>query len=46
MSIYKVVVTDDRYGTYEEEKEVLKEIYIEIIINDCTTAEEVIERLQ
>lgn len=41
MAKYKVVVTDDRYNTYETEKEVLKSIDAEVIIKNCTTADQV-----
>ena len=41
--IYKVAVTDDRYGTYEIEKNVLKEIDAEVTVYNCKTAEEVID---
>lgn len=42
MNKYKIVVTDDRYGTYDIEKEVLKDIYIEFVIADCKTPDQVI----
>lgn len=43
MKKYRIVVTDDRFGTYEEEKKVLKELNADLIIKDCRTPEEVIE---
>ena len=43
MAEYKVVMTDDRHNTYEEEKKVLKSIGIDVIIANCTTVQEVID---
>lgn len=43
MAKFKVVMTDDRHKTYEEEKEVLKSIGVEVIIANCTTTQEVID---
>lgn len=43
MSKYKIVMTDDRHKTYEEEKKVLESMDAEIVIADCKTPEEVIE---
>lgn len=43
MAKFKVVVTDDRFNTYEEEKKVLEDIDVEIIIANCVTAEDVIK---
>lgn len=43
MSNLKVVVTDDRYGKYDEEKGVFDEIGAELTIGDASTPEEVIE---
>jgi len=43
MGKFKVVMTDDRHKTYEEEKEVLKSIDAEIIIANCETPAEVID---
>jgi D-3-phosphoglycerate dehydrogenase len=43
MSTYKIVVTDDRYKTYKEEQEVLKNLAMELIIENCTTPAEVID---
>ena len=43
MSAYKIVVTDDRYKTYKEEQEVLKNLAAELIIENCTTPAEVID---
>jgi len=42
MSRFKVVMTDDRHKTYEEEKKVLLSIDTDIIIANCTTAQDVI----
>ena len=44
MSKFKVVVTDDRYGVYDEEIEVLKSIDAEIVVKNCSTVTEVIEQ--
>ena len=43
MSKYKIVVTDDRYGTYEEEKKAFTKLNVDLTIMDCNTPEEVIE---
>ena len=43
MAKYKIVVTDDRYKDYEEEKKTLESLNIELVIADCRTPEEVIE---
>lgn len=43
MAQYKVVVTDDRYGNYDEEKKVLDEIGAELVITDCKNKEEVVD---
>lgn len=46
MRKYKVVVTDDRYGNYKEENEVLKEIGVEVEVHnlqDSGKAESVLE---
>lgn len=43
MAQYKVVVTDDRYKNYDEEKKVLDKIGAELVIADCKTKEEVVE---
>ncbi len=43
MSKYLVVVTDDRFGTYNEEKEVLKELDVELRVFNCTTEDDVIK---
>lgn len=43
MAKYKVVVTDDRYKNYDEEKKVLNEIDAELVVADCKTKEEVLE---
>ena len=43
MAKFKVVMTDDRHKTYEEEKEVLKSIGADVIIANCTTVQEVIK---
>lgn len=42
MSRFKVVMTDDRHKTYEEEKQVMAGINADLIIANCTTVEEVI----
>ena len=41
MAKYKVVVTDDRHGSYEVEKNVLREVDAEVIVENCGTADEV-----
>lgn len=43
MAKYKVVVTDDRYNEYEEEKKVLETIGAELVIENCFTPEEVVK---
>jgi len=43
MAKFKVVMTDDRHKTYEEEKQVLKSINADVVIANCVTAEEVID---
>lgn len=43
MARYKVVVTDDRFNTYEEEKQVLESIDAELIVANCVTPQDVIE---
>lgn len=43
MSRFKVVMTDDRHKTYEEEKLVLGSIGIDVIIANCSTTQEVID---
>jgi len=42
MAKFKVVMTDDRHKTYEEEKLVLKDLDVELIIANCRTVEDVI----
>lgn len=42
MSNFKVVMTDDRHKTYDEEKKVLMSIGADLIIANCTTVQEVI----
>ncbi|NSW89067.1 MAG: C-terminal binding protein [Firmicutes bacterium] len=42
MARFKVVMTDDRHKTYEEEKQILSSIDAEVIISNCSTVEEVI----
>jgi len=42
MAKYKVVVTDDRHGGYQEEKNVLEPMGAEVVVTHCTTPEEVI----
>lgn len=42
MARFKVVVTDDRFNTYEEEKEVLESIGAELTVTNCVTPEDVI----
>ena len=39
---FRVVMTDDRHKTYEEEKSVLGSIDAEVVIADCKTVDEVI----
>lgn len=43
MGRFKVVMTDDRHKTYDEEIEVLKSIDAQVKIANCITEEEVIE---
>jgi D-3-phosphoglycerate dehydrogenase len=43
MAKFKVVMTDDRHKTYEEEKAVLESIGAEVVIANLNTVEEVIE---
>ena len=43
MSKFKVVMTDDRHKTYDEEKKVLDTIDAELVIANCTTPEELSE---
>ncbi len=43
MARYKVVVTDDRHGTYQVEEEILAGIGARVFVADCATAEEVVE---
>lgn len=43
MAKYKVVVTDDRHGTYRVEQDVLAGIGAAVEVANCKTAEEVIE---
>ena len=42
MTKFKVVVADDRYKIYEEEKAILSSINAELVVANCFTAEEVI----
>ena len=42
MARFKVVMTDDRHKTYDEEKSVLKSIGADMIIVNCTTVQDVI----
>lgn len=42
MSRFKVVMTDDRHKTYEEEKQVLESIGAEVVIANLNTVQEVI----
>ena len=45
MAKYKIAVTDDRYGgEYDWEREVLAQIDAELVIYNCSTAQEVIEK--
>lgn len=46
LSRYLVVVTDDRYGSYDEEQEVLKEVDASLTVHNCTTEEEAIEAVR
>lgn len=43
MARFKVVMTDDRHKTYEDERKILEAIDAELVIANCTTPEEVIE---
>ena len=43
MSRFKVVVTDDRFNNYDEEREILKDIDATLEIGNCATPGEVIE---
>ncbi len=43
MARFKIVMTDDRHKTYEEEKKVLQSIDAEVIIANCITEQEVID---
>lgn len=43
MAKFKVVMTDDRHKTYEEEKKVLESIGAEVIIANLNTVQEVID---
>ena len=43
MPRFKVVVTDDRYGSYDVEKSVLEPIGAEIVVADCATPDEVLK---
>lgn len=43
MARFKVVMTDDRHKTYDEEKNVLMSIGADVIIANCTTVQEVIK---
>jgi len=40
---FRVVVTDDRFGAYDEERDVLEAIGAEVIIENCNTPEEVVD---
>lgn len=42
MKKYKVIVTDDRFGTYEEERAVLEEIGADLVVHDCMNDDELI----
>jgi D-3-phosphoglycerate dehydrogenase len=42
MAKYKVVVSDNRHGDYSIEAEVLKPVDAEVVIEDCSTVEEMI----
>ena len=44
MAKFKVVMTDDRHKTYEEEKAVLNSIGADLIIENCNTSEDVISK--
>ncbi len=46
MKKYKVVVTDDRYGDYNEENEVLKKIGTEVEIHNFTDPEDAVTALR
>ena len=44
--MYKIVVTDDRFGSYEEEKEVFKKLNAELIILDSKSTNNNILQIQ
>lgn len=46
MSEYRVVVTDNRYTAYEEEKKVLADIGAQVEINDFSDEKEAVEKLR
>lgn len=46
MAQFRVVVTDDRYGSYREEEEVLKEIGARLEVHNLTTEEETVRVLK
>jgi D-3-phosphoglycerate dehydrogenase len=46
MAVFKVLVTDDRYGSYEEEKTVLKEIGATVEVHNLGDETETIEVLR
>ncbi len=43
MAAYKVVMTDKRHGSYEIEKDILRSIDAEVVIENCETADDVIK---
>jgi D-3-phosphoglycerate dehydrogenase / 2-oxoglutarate reductase len=43
MDKFKIVVTDDRFNSYEDERKVLEDIGAEIIVANCETPGQVIE---
>lgn len=43
MAKFKIVILDDRFETYEEEKKVLESIEAEIVFSNCVTCQEIVE---
>ena len=43
MNRFKIIVTDDRFGSYREENEVLKEIGSTVEVHNLQTAEEAVQ---
>ena len=44
MSKYKVVITDNRHGSYDIEKKILRDIDAEVIVEDCVDVDDVIAK--